>query len=154
MIKRICAALLLLTLFLNQLICLPAIADGETVDTEPAFVLSNAEARPGETVQIEVSIRNNPGIVALRLKVKYDGSVMKLTDADPDALAMSFGPKTRNPFTMSWADGLHGNNTTVGVVAILTFVVADDATPGNYPITILYDAEDVCNLEDQNILFE
>ena len=79
---------------------------------------------------------------------------MRLTGKAVGALAeMTFGPMTKNPFTMSWADGLHGNNTTVGVVATLTFVVADDATPGNYPITILHDDEDVFNLEWQDIPF-
>jgi hypothetical protein len=110
MAKRICAALLLLALLLNQLVCISAVADGNTSASTAAFVLSNTEAAPGDTVSISVTVRNNPGIISLRLKIYYDDSVMNLeASVEPDDCEFTgttFGPLSGNPFSLLWDDSL------------------------------------------------
>jgi hypothetical protein len=159
MAKRICAALLLLALLLNQLVCISAVADGNTSASTAAFVLSNTEAAPGDTVSISVTVRNNPGIISLRLKIYYDDSVMNLEASvkpdDCEFTETTFGPLSGNPFSLLWDDSLSSeNNTANGIVATLIFKVADDAAPGTYPITLSYDEDDVFDIEFENVYFE
>ena len=42
------------------------------------FVVSDAEGTAGETVEINVSIENNPGIIAAAMKVYYDTDMLEL----------------------------------------------------------------------------
>ena len=40
-------------------------------NNEPAIIISETEGKPGDTVTITVSLRNNPGIIAARLSLTY-----------------------------------------------------------------------------------
>ena len=44
----------------------------------PAIVVSSAEAAPGETVDVSVSLENNPGINSFTLGISYDTTRLSL----------------------------------------------------------------------------
>ena len=109
----------------------------------PLVFIDNATAEPGETFTVSTHLANNPGIISIMTLVGYDATVLELLsyDANGDfpSEAISYGPDGQNPFTINYADGLAlENNTTNGVIVTLTFKVKEDATPGNYALTLSY----------------
>ncbi len=44
----------------------------------PQIVIDSKSARPGSKIDVNISLKNNPGIVGMNLDIKYDTSVLKL----------------------------------------------------------------------------
>ena len=84
-VKKILSVFLALTLLL-ACVTLQTSAEGA-----PAFAAGNAEANPGDTVEIPILIKNNPGIIALDVYVSFDRDVLTLQNAT-DALLFSDRP--------------------------------------------------------------
>ena len=99
-----------------------------------------AKGRPGRTVDVPLTLRGNPGLTALQLKLNYDENALALTEiADGGLLAGKNHGKNlaKNPYTLDWNDDTaEENNTDDGVVVTLRFTVAEDASEGSYPITV------------------
>lgn len=108
----------------------------------PTVSVSHATAQPGEkSVEVAVSVWNNPGVVAITLELHYDESVLTLTDIKQgDALSeMNFTePKDLgNGCKLPWdAESAFQDNATNGVAVILRFTVAESAAPGEYEVSI------------------
>lgn len=131
-----------------------AVAIPVTAAPQPAFVVSEATGKPGDTVTLTVSIQNNPGIVGLRLNVAYDTKVLELKQAAGGAFTgITFGPLTNVPFVTSWVDAIHPDNKTNGVVVTLTFVIKPNAPAGKSTVSVSYLSEDVFNLAWESIVF-
>lgn len=114
---------------------------------QPAFVVDEVSGNPGDTVTVKVSTRDNPGIVGFLLKVSYDTAALELTAAEVgDFAGTTFGPLEKQPFTFSWVDAIHPNNTTNGAMAVLTFKIKSGAPNGLSPISVSYAAADVFGL--------
>ena len=143
----ICLLLLILVFSMN--------ANAESGDFKDAqFFVENKTVSRDETFSVLVAMSDNPGIISLRLQVKYDSEVLELQNAAvQDLKSVSFGPTTRNPFTISWSDAIHGNMQEDAVIAKLTFRVKDAATIGKTFISIRYDADDVFNTAWENVNF-
>lgn len=104
----------------------------------------------GTTVTIPVSLANNPGITAAKIKVSFDKSALVLIKAEAkDTLALSFtkpdGKKiatanSTGAFTFVWygAEASDGN----GEIAVLTFEVAEGATAGEKALTATVGEDD------------
>ena len=134
------------------LVAVPVI--GAAAANSGEFVVSTAEAGRGETVNVTVSIKNNPGIVSAKVKVAYDTNVLELTDKAEGAFAgVTYGP-VGSPFTVNWVDTIHGLNNTNGVLATLTFKVKDAAAFGQSEITLTFDENDVFDLNYDNVAFK
>ena len=113
----------------------------------PAVVADSVTALAGQTVQVALRVQNNPGIVALRASVSYDSSVLTLTNIEgADFADVAFSPLDNNPITVNWVDSIHPDVTEDGVLALLTFAVAEGARAGSYPLTVsIPDPDDVFN---------
>lgn len=121
----------------------------------PAFVVSEAVAKPGEEVTITVSTRDNPGIVGVRVMVHYDAAVLELKKTEGGAFSgITFGPLEKNPFIASWVDAIHPDNKTNGVLLKLTFAVKKTAAAGKSRITVSYEEEDAFNFDFQTVHFD
>ncbi|MBQ8893107.1 MAG: hypothetical protein IJ043_01720 [Clostridia bacterium] len=111
----------------------------------PEFVVGDVAGKNGDTLDVSVSIKNNPGFVGAEIKVSYDATALQLAGlakGDVDVL-----PVVGNPVV---ADGvatveialiaLDGNMptdiTTDGVIGYLQFKILDAAKPGNYDVTV------------------
>lgn len=117
----------------------------------PYFMVDTTEVMAGNTFTVAVRIGNNPGIASMNLRVHYDSKVLTLQSVKANAFSdVVFGPTSASPLGINWVDGLSGDNTTNGVVATLTFSVAEDAALGNTPVAITYTEGSVfdSNLED------
>ena len=123
--------------------------------TAPAFVVSGGKADKGETVDVTISVVNNPGIVSAKVLVAFDANVLALTAVEEkDFPEVSFGPLTKNPVTVNFMDSIHQNNTTNGVLAVLTFEVLDTAAYGETLVTATYNPNDVFDYDYNNVAFD
>ncbi|MBQ7751956.1 MAG: hypothetical protein IJR79_03185, partial [Clostridia bacterium] len=49
-------------------------------EDEATIKVSQSEAKAGETVEVTVSLENNPGIISMLLSVSYDKRTLTLRD--------------------------------------------------------------------------
>ena len=132
---------------------LPVMAEGV-----PTFAASSASANPGDTVEITISIENNPGITSAAIDVSFpDELTLTGVSLKRDVYTGQFNGPQSLPVTkkvrLNWANGL-ADNSTSGLFATLNFSVSESAGEGTYPISITYDPDDVFNLEETNIDFQ
>ena len=120
------------------------------------FVVDDASAVPGGTMQVNVRLENNPGIAMMRLKISYDSSVLDLEQVNYNT---EIGGTATQPtiydgyVTLLWyndSENVEGD----WIFATLTFTVEDTAPVGSVSdIVLTYDAEEVCDIEENNIVF-
>lgn len=149
-VRKRLGALLLAVCVSVSLLCVPARAAGEQT-----IRISSASAQAGGTVRISISLENNPGIIAMLLKVEYNNSVFTLTDVQDAGL---LGEGCHNPdldkcpYILSWADDSAKQNCTVnGTIVTLTFQVKEGAEAGTYPVTVSYDNEEEDHIIDVDL---
>ena len=131
-----------------------AIREVEIPADAPAFAVDSVRAQYGNTFKVAVRTRNNPGIVGLRLRVQYDTDLLELVTAEVGTFTgTTFGPLTANPFTFTWADAIHPNNTSDDAIVWLTFRAKEGTDPTQTVISLSYDADDVYNDQWENVLF-
>ncbi len=120
----------------------------------PAFVVDDVKACYGKTFTVAIRTRNNPGVVSYRLNVHYDSDLLELVSAEEGAFAgITFGPTTANPFTMTWCDTVHPDNTSDDVVVYLTFRAKEGVDPTETSISLTYDLDDVYNTAWESVYF-
>ncbi len=120
------------------------------------LTVNNNTAKAGDSVIVSVSITENPGIIAMKLSIHYDSSVMKLKSVSNGTVfsenAALFGNDlTAIPYSVLWEDSLSLKNITkTGKLLELKFEVLSGAKPGQYPVTVTYDTGSTfdCNLND------
>ena len=137
--------LLCFILVLTMLLGMGAFARAEG---ELSFVVSSAEAKPGDEVQITVNIVNNPGIAAAEFTVVYDESVLEWTavtqgeytgiwDAEP-------GVK------VTWFSN-NGNWTNDGLFCTLTFKVKEGVTADKTEVDLSFEEETVFDWDEVDV---
>lgn len=124
------------------------------VSTAPQIKVASRTCAAGDSIKVQIYLENNPGIISIRLNAEYDSDVLTLESASAGSFEdVTFGPTNKDPFTILWSDSIHGNNSTNGILAELTFKVKDDAPEGNYPITVSYDKEEIFDENFKNVEF-
>ncbi len=129
----------------------------------PKFIVSTATASAGETdVVVTVSIKNNPGILGMILKLNYDDTALTLTKASKGAALYSHSLTKPGVFV----DGcnfvvdtmqLEDEDMEDGVILTVKFTVNSTAAVGDYNIQISYETnaiKDGNNLPINNIIVE
>ncbi len=129
--------------------------ESRVVPEGPAFYLDYVSGQAGETVTVALRIKDNPGIVSMRVDIGYDSEVLELLAIEGGIFNQtSFGPLENNPISVNWFNTLEENNESNGVVATLTFKIKDEAPLGVSPITISYKEVDVYDFDMNNVHFE
>ena len=136
-IKRFVVLFLLVCLSISSF-CVPAMATGV-----PMVVISNKSAHAGDTVDLDISLENNPGIVGMGLKVEYDSSILTLIDVKDAGIlgeTVHNPDKSLCPYILSWASDTAEKNYMVnGTIVTLTFKISENAAVGIYPVTVYCD---------------
>ena len=113
----------------------------------------------GETVTVAINLDKNPGLIGARIHVAFDSSVLTLIDVKDNGILGEYqfgGDLNVTPYTMFWENGLSESNlTSTGTLVYLTFKIADNATAGEYAISITGDPSDFYNkdMEDVPVIF-
>ena len=141
--KMICFVLVL-----TMLAGMTAFASAEGA---PSFVVSSAEAAPGEEVQVTVSLQNNPGVALVNLDVVYDESVLEWTAVAKGVYTDGmWDAKPGVPVTWVSFD----RHEEDGVFCTLTFKVKEDAPAGDTAVTVRYAESDVADESGKPVSFE
>ena len=146
--KRI-LCLLLCAVMLCGMLGVSASAEGTVT-----LVVTGGTAAPGETVEVLVSIENNPSISGVSGEIKWDESVMTYEGftAKTNKGVWSMDTFADDHMILWYYDGLTDAYTGTELIA-LQFKVAEDAAPGEYPVSIVLDPEwDAIVDEDNNTI--
>ena len=122
----------------------------------PFVIVDSKNAVIGNSVTVNISLKNNPGIASMKLNVEYDRSILTLTNIDYNyeiggqfQLPQQYG----SPVVLNWFNG-SANSEGDFTYATLTFEVSADAVVGeNTNIKVSYDPEDVYDISETNITF-
>ena len=112
------------------------------------------QAKPGDTVDVNITFENNSGIVGARFFVEYDRDLVELVGAREGKVLKggTFSPTYASyPYTMVWASASHVNFTDDGILAVLSFRVKDDARSKMAFVNISYQENDVYDVDLENV---
>lgn len=114
--------------------------------TAPKVTAASVEKEmiAGETVDVDVVLSDNPGIIGGTVKIEFEKTKLKLTSIKNTNQTItstyngySVMPITSGSYTLSWdGDLLSADLTGNGVIATLTFEVLNTATVGDSTITV------------------
>lgn len=140
---------LLLTIVFTLSLAMPVFA---AENTNPTITVQSVSGSPGSTVDVDVTIKNNPGILGATLSFTYDNG-LTLTGATAgdafSALTMTKPGKFTSPCNFTW-DGqdISADDIKDGTVLTLQFTINDNADNGTeYNITASYENGDIVNTE-------
>ena len=135
------------------LLCSIVLGNMSAVAAESGQVSAGTvSGKPGDTVEVEVTLDKNPGIIAIYFAIGYDSTVLKLESVKNEGLLSDYmsGSLERNPFSVSWEMATaEQNSTKTGTLLTLSFTILDNAAPGDYEITLTSLGED--NIYDINM---
>jgi len=123
----------------------------------PVIYASAAQGKAGDIVEVNIGIRNNPGISSMRLFVFYDDTALRLVGRarDKGVLGAQFhSDKLTSPYTLLWANGTVDKDYTVnGNLAALEFEILSDA---GSDINLKYDFAqyDILNVKLESVHFD
>ena len=137
---------------------------GNTGTTTPAdtpegfaLVVDTVKSAAGDTVQVRISVKDNPGILGMRLTVSYNESAMTLTGAAnssavSDVLTLTKARTLRSGCKFVW-DGvsLEPGDIQDGDVLVLEFQVSGSAAAGSYPVSVTCRSNDIVDNDLQSI---
>ncbi len=125
---------------------------------EATLSISDVKAVAGQTVSVNISVDNNPGIAAAFFTLTYNNEAMALTAVE---LNQEFGgtytpaPSLNSPVSLTWETSNMSDNMNNGNMFKLTFDISEDSVLGeSYDITLNYGAGDVCNLDEDDVDFK
>lgn len=124
-------------------------------ETDPQIIIESKKATAGESITVTISLKNNPGIASLKLKVAYDPSLTLTEVVYNTAFGGQFQQPQRlsNPVTLNWYNGA-ANSEGDWLYATLTFIVSDNADGGSTAIiSATYNPDDVYDITETNIPF-
>lgn len=107
----------------------------------PTISAESVNVDAGATVDIDIVMSNNPGIVALDLSIGYESDVLTLKNVKKGTAVLSggntsFSPdQSYNPYKVVWVT-TSANDTSNGTMLTLTFEVEKTAPECNSDITI------------------
>lgn len=140
---------------ISMLLLLFACSTSALAATSGCFVVSDAAGKAGDTVEVEVSIENNPGIISAAMEIHYDTDKLELIKVNdkkmmPDSIFSQY--YTSYPYYASWMDALAKENMDDdGVLMTMTFRIAEDCVSGVTPVTLTFKPGNVfdCNLQEK-----
>ena len=124
----------------------------------PCFVVERVSAKPGQkNVAVTVAVKNNPGIAAIALDIMFDKSNLTLIGFTYNASVLN-GVSTTSYSASASTPCLYMVNGTQNISGDFTFATLYFDIPakasGTYPISLVYDPDNVYNLAEENIPFE
>ena len=128
----------------------------EIASTNPQFVVSSKEVKRGETIEVTVALKNNPGIASIVLTTTFDSNALTLTGISyNNAIGGQTVPpqSLTSPVNLYWVNAF-ANATGDFVLATLTFKISDTTAAGKYEISLSYHPDNVYDITETNIPFE
>ena len=102
----------------------------DVADDATQVVLDSTTVVVGNTIRLEMVLKNNPGLMGMKMSLAYDTSALTLVRVFGCELPMDMDVGKQLMWTAN------GENTENGVLCVLEFQIAENAQPGEYPITM------------------
>lgn len=121
--------------------------------TDAKITVENGTGKIGDTVELKVTIGNNPGIAGATLQIEYDSklSLQEVINGDAlDVLTFTKPAKLTSPCKFLW-DSESGMALKDGTLLTLRFAISNQSIVGDkLPVHISYEEGDIFdeNLED------
>ena len=149
-------SLLMCFLMLVMLLPTTAVAAG-TFDVSAGKV--SAENTVGAKIDVPIMLDNNPGVTAVKIKIRFEKDQLKLVAVKEQEATIS-GWKgytkdfntanSKGEYTLFWSNSLISEDiTATGKLVTLTFEVLAGATAGSKEITLTPSADDIINNNDE-----
>ena len=141
--KRITALIMSLIMMLTLLSPMAAYADNSTVITVPAV-----SELPGATVDVALTIENNPGVLGATLTITYDEGLTLIGASNGEAfspLVLTKPGKFTSPCNFIW-DGqdIEAEDIKDGKILVLQFTIPEDAKAGTkYNVRASYEEDGI-----------
>ena len=137
------------------LLCLNVNYPVSSARTQPLLSVADVSGNAGETVEVEIELSNNPGIIALCFDVVYDSSKLKLISAEDKKIlgtsTSTFGNNiSANPYRLCWDDSSDRNNEENGVLVTLTFEILKDAK-GKANVSLVINQKSTFNADFEDV---
>ena len=145
--KKIMALLLSLTLLITTAV---NVIWATAADT-PVMTVGSVEGYKGDTVEVYVTLENNPGFSAASIEISFEDTNIELTKAElcgNFAVGAQVADKNLPYFTF-----LKSENTTDSEFLKLTFTIAEDAALGDIPVTVLYEEGNISDIDENDVNF-
>ncbi len=126
--------------------------------SNPSITINAADAIPGETLKVSVSLKNNPGIVSAKFSVSFDDKLTLISATNGDALStltyippkqLSNGGSITSSCQFAWQGfDIANENIKDGIVLTLTFKVSETAKIGDTcSVVVTSESGDVIDKE-------
>lgn len=119
------------------------------------FVIMDSRAKSGASAETAVHIVKNPGVAAFTVEVSYDSSLLTPVSITAGE-CLAGGTLTSNLDTLSPGDTFHVTWYSAQDVSSngLAFTIEwQTSGSGTVPISLVYDAGDICNSDQQEVRF-
>ena len=131
-----------------------AAAAEDASEQSTVMQISSAFGQKGGTVEVTVSIQNNPGISSVSLDISFDESKLNLTKVDfnPNLGGQTgISESMKSPVTIQWVNAFSDWKED-GVFATITFTISEDAENStDVEIAASYDPENIYNSNEENV---
>ena len=136
--------------------CIPITASADEI-APMTIAASEAQGVPGTTVEVRVSVKNNPGFTSLKFLAGYDAGVLNLKTVkinDDITANTQVSPISANPVIVNYFKG-NENYSKDAVIATFSFEILDTAFEGDYSdIVITFSQDDIFDTEENAIEIE
>lgn len=130
--KRAICAILSAVLFLACL-AIPVSADDVL---RPVITVSSTSAIPGDTIVVDISISENPGIMAMTFTVAYDKDIFTFKEYRKGILSDYLVVDHPDKGYVSFVNCESRNNLKNGTIFAVDFIVKDNAQVGTYDMKV------------------
>ena len=109
----------------------------------PRIIVSNAEAKPGDTVFVTATLVNNPGVLGMSVTLSYEESALELVDVEcgeafAETLTLSHSKTLGNGCVFLWdGENILEEQVLDGSILNLQFKILENAMTGKYPIMLI-----------------
>ena len=114
----------------------------------PTIVIGEVSGKAGETVEVPVVLKNNPGFAGADLKIEYDKDVLELTE-----IRLNLFPENNMASTTSGKISGGGSEdiTDDGEMFTAVFKIKDTAKEGSSEIGLVF--YECYNIDDEEVIF-
>ena len=146
--KKFLGIMLMLCLLVVFPLATSSIPSVDAASKNTVILLQGTE-QSDEEVKVDVEVKENTGILAMRLEIEFDKNVLELISVDGGTALSSLGVIWTGDLSLANSSGkliIHGEGTgdpvndyTTGKLMTLKFKVKKNVPDGNYSINLTYE---------------
>ncbi len=122
----------------------------------PTLIVESKYSADNTSVDVSISIANNPGVAGAKIKITYDNRLTLIAATNGTAFEILdyTAPALINPCYLNW-DSLDQVSTDDGIIAVLSFNVTEGITPGEeLLIKCSYESGDIYDTNLHDLSFD